>query len=193
MSEAIISSKVLFEGWGVLTQYGFRYRKPNGESDEMSREVYDRGQSGAVLLYSQKRGTVVLVKQFRPTPLINGDDPYLLEAVAGLLDEDKPEDCVRRESVEEAGITVRNLRLVAAAYSNPAALTEVVTMFIGTFDDTGRTDGGGLVHEGEHIEVVELPFDEAYNLIASGGVVDMKTILLLQHLKIERLQSEAHI
>ncbi len=190
LSGATISAKLLYEGWGLLTQYEFRYRKPNGSFDQMSREVYDRGQSGAVLLYNQQRGTVVLVKQFRPTPMVNGDDPYLLEACAGLLESHEPEVCVRREAIEEAGIVVQDLALVSAAYSNPAALTEVVNMFVGTFDDEGRTAGGGLDHEGEHIEVVELPFDDAYGLIASGGIVDMKTIILLQHLKIVRMREE---
>lgn len=189
MSETILTSDVLFQGWGTLTQYEFGYSRPGGELDRMSREVYDRGQSGAVLLYNSERDTVVLVKQFRPTPMVNGDDPYLLEACAGLLDDDKPEVCARREAVEEAGISVRDLTLVSSAYSNPAALTEVVTMFLGTFDDSGRTAGGGLAHEGEHIEVVELSFDTAYELIASGGIVDMKTIILLQHLKIQQLKA----
>ena len=189
LSAATLSSEILYEGWGTLARFAFRYRRPDGESDQMSREIYDRGQSGAVLLYNDKRGTVVLVKQFRPTPMVNGENPYLLEACAGLLDDDEPEECVRREAVEEAGISVADLSLVSAAYSNPAALTEVVSMFIGTFEDDRRTSGGGLAHEDEHIEVVELPFDEAYELIAAGGIVDMKTIVLLQHLKIKRMQS----
>jgi GDP-mannose pyrophosphatase NudK len=185
--EAIVASKKLCQAWGTLTEYHLRYRRPDGEIAEMSREVYDRGHAGAVLLHHRQRDTVVLVRQFRPPPMINGQMPYLLEACAGVLDGDEPEECVRREAFEEAGIIVGELRPVAAAYGNPAALTEVVTMFIANFEDEGRTTGGGLAHEGEDIEVVEVPFETAFAMIGSGEIIDMKTIIMLQALKIERL------
>lgn len=187
MFEAILSAQTLCRAWGTLTEYSFRYRRPDGGTAEISREVYDRGHAAAVLLHNVERDSVVLVRQFRPPALINGIYPYILEACAGVLDGDLPEECARREAFEEAGIVVGELRLVSAAYGNPAALTEVVSMFIGTFTDAGRTAGGGLVHEGEDIEVVELPFNTAFSMIASGEIVDMKTIILLQALRIERV------
>ena len=187
MPEAVLSAELLCKAWGTLTEYTFRYRRPGGDVAEMSREVYDRGHAAAVLLHNLDRDTVVLVRQFRPPALLNGADPYILEACAGVLDGDLPEDCVRREALEEAGIVVGDLRLISAAYGNPAALTEVVSMYIGTFTDLGRTAGGGLADEGEDIEVVEVPFHTAFEMVASGAIVDMKTIILLQALKIERL------
>ncbi|WP_337271186.1 NUDIX domain-containing protein [Oryzifoliimicrobium ureilyticus] len=187
MSEKIISSKRLCEAWGTLTEYSFQYRKPSGDLAEMSREVYDRGHAAAVLLCNQARDTVVLVRQFRPPAMINGEYPYLLEAVAGVLDGDTPEACARKEAFEEAGIRITDLQPVANAYGNPAALTERVAMFTATFEDDGRTKGGGLAEEQEDIEVVEIPFEEAFAMIASGHIIDMKTIMLLQAVKIERL------
>ncbi len=182
----ILSSKPLVKAWGSLTEYVLEYRKANGDIAHINREVYDRGHAAAVLLHNLERDTVVLVKQLRPPPLINGADPYLLEACAGALDGDTPEGCVRREAIEEAGIVVQDLTRVCAAYGNAAAMTEIVTLFIGSFTDEGRTAGGGLAQEGEDIEVVELPFVRAFELIASGGIVDMKTIILLQAMMIER-------
>ena len=187
MPAAILSSKLLCKAWGTLTEHTFRYRRPDGSNAEISREVYDRGQAAAVLLHNLERDTVVLVRQFRPPPLINGSNPYILEACAGILDGDPPEECARREALEEAGIVVDDLRLVSASYGNPAALTEVVSMYIGTFTDIGRTAGGGLVHEGEDIEVIEMPFEAAFSMVASGEIVDMKTVILLQAMKIERI------
>jgi nudix-type nucleoside diphosphatase (YffH/AdpP family) len=153
----------------------------------MSREVYDRGSAGAVLLHNPDKDAVILVRQFRPPPMVNGHFPFLLEVCAGVLDGDSPEDCVRREAKEEAGVVVCELRAVCAAYGNPAALTEVVTLFIGTYVDHDRSSGGGLADEGEDIEVVELAVDEAYAMIAAGEIVDMKTIILLQALMIEQM------
>lgn len=187
MPEEILSAETLCKAWGTLTEYTFRYRRPGGGTAEISREVYDRGHAAAVLLYNTDRDSVVLVRQFRPPVLINGGHPYILEACAGVLDEDLPEECARREAFEEAGIVVGDLHLVSAAYGNPAALTEVVSMFTATFTDAGRTAGGGLADEGEDIEVVEIPFDAAFSMIASGEIVDMKTIILLQAMKIDRM------
>ncbi|WP_180355869.1 NUDIX domain-containing protein [Aliirhizobium smilacinae] len=193
MSEAIVSSRLISRAWGSLTEYELSYRRPDGDIGKMSREVYDRGHAAAVLLCHIDRPTVVLVRQFRPPPLINGDNPYLLEACAGVLEGDTPEECIRREAIEEAGIVVRDLRKIVSAYCNPAALTEVVTLFIGTFDDESRTAGGGLAHEGEDIEVVELPFETAFSMIGTGEIVDMKTIILLQALHIELLTGGAKL
>lgn len=183
----ILSSMTLCEAWGRLTEYRFRYTRIDGTSAEMSREVYDRGHASAVLLFDSDRDSVVLVRQFRPPPMVNGQHPYLLEACAGVLGDDSPEQCAMREAVEEAGIRIKVLQPVAAAYGNPAALTEIVYLYVGLFDNRDRTAGGGLPEEGEDIEVVEMPFADAFAKIANGEIVDMKTIILLQKLMIDRL------
>lgn len=187
-SVEIIDSRPLSRAWGALTEYTFRIERSTGAVEEMSREIYDRGHAAAVLLHDPRTDNVVLVRQFRPPPLINGAHPYLLEVCAGILDGDAPAVCAEREAFEEAGVVVRDLRLVAAGYGNPAALTEIVSMYIGVYDDEGRSAGGGIAEEGEDIEVVELPFETAFAMIATGEIVDMKTIVLLQALAIERLR-----
>lgn len=191
-STAITSSTLLYQGWGSLTQHVFHYRRVDGATEEMSREVYDRGHAASVLLHNPSSDTVILVRQFRPAPMVNGDDPYMLEACAGILEGDEPEQCVRREALEEAGVVVKDLKFVAAAYGNPAGLTEVVSMFVGSYGEDDRSAGGGLAHEGEDIEVVEVPFQTAFDMIASGDIVDMKTIILLQHMMIERMRATLH-
>lgn len=185
----ILSSEVLVKSWGTLTEYVFRYPKISGEINEISREVYDRGHAAAILLHNPVSDMVILVRQFRPPAMINGDDPFLIEVCAGVLDGDDPETCARKEALEEAGVCVGDLQFVAAVYALPASVTEVISLYVGTYDDAPRHMGGGLPEEGEDIEVVELPFRTAYRMISSGKIVDMKTIILLQHLMLERMQA----
>ncbi|MBD9491398.1 NUDIX domain-containing protein [Ensifer sp. ENS11] len=182
----ILSSELLVKSWGSLTEYNFQYSKLSGELAEISREVYDRGHAAAVLLHNPISDMVVLVRQFRPPAMVNGSDPFLLEVCAGVLEGDAPETCARKEALEEAGVVVNDLRFVVSAYGLPAAVTEVLSLFIGTYDDSVRRSGGGLPDEGEDIEVIELPFQTAFQMISSGEIVDLKTIVLLQHLMLER-------
>lgn len=177
----------MYKGWGTLTEYVFRYRRFDGEVSEISREVYDRGHAAGVLLYNPVDDKVILVRQFRPPALVNGHNPYILEAVAGLLDGEMPEVCARREALEEAGVVVVELEFVSAAYALCSAVTEVLFMYIGTYDERDRRSGGGLAHEGEDIQVVELKLDDAYKMVLSGEIVDMKTIILLQALMLKRV------
>ncbi|KSV62433.1 hypothetical protein N185_08455 [Sinorhizobium sp. GW3] len=182
----ILASEVVAKAWGTLTQYTFQYSKLSGELTEITREVYDRGHAAAVLLHDPKRDMVILVRQFRPPAMVNGSNPFLLEVCAGVLDGDDPATCARKEALEEAGVVVKDIRLITAAYGLPAAVTEVLSLFIGTYDSKTQ-QGGGLPDEGEDIEVLELPFQVAFQMISTGEIVDMKTILLLQHLMLERV------
>ncbi|KOF13392.1 hypothetical protein AC244_31285 [Ensifer adhaerens] len=183
----ILSSELLVKSWGTLTEYKFQFSKISGELAEISREVYDRGNAAAVLLHNPDSDMVILVRQFRPPAMVNGSNPFLLEVCAGVLEGDDPETCARKEALEEAGVIVNDLRFVASAYGLPASVTEVLSLFIGTYDDSARRPGGGLPDEGEDIEVIELPFQTAFQMILSGEIIDMKTILLLQHLMLERM------
>jgi nudix-type nucleoside diphosphatase (YffH/AdpP family) len=108
MSVQIVSSKLLCRAWGTLTEYVFRFRRLDGQIAEVSRELYDRGSASSVLLHNPTKDTVVLVRQFRPAPMVNRQNPFLLEVCAGVLDGDDPEQCARREAIEEAGIYVND-------------------------------------------------------------------------------------
>lgn len=188
----ILSSEVVAKAWGKLTQYTFQYSKLSGELTEMTREVYDRGHAAAILLHDPERDMVTLVRQFRPPAMVNGGNPFLVEVCAGVLDGDAPATCARKEALEEAGIVVKDIRLVTTAYGLPAAVTELLSLFIGTYHSKTE-QGGGLPDEGEDIEVLELPFQVAFQMISSGEIVDMKTIVLLQHLMLERVATSNNL
>jgi nudix-type nucleoside diphosphatase (YffH/AdpP family) len=181
----IVSTEILSKWWGTASRVTLRHTRSDGRVETLAREVYDHGHAAAVLPVDRQRGTVLLVKQMRiPAWLCGSKDP-LVEACAGLLDGDDPVDCVLREGIEELGYRLHDPRLIANAYASPGSLTERVALYLASYAPADRIgDGGGVHHEGEDIEVVEMPLAEAFDLIASGDIVDMKTIVLLQAAKL---------
>lgn len=182
-----IRKQLLSDNWYVLNKYTFDLKRKNGGTIEQVREVYDRGNGATILLYNRAKGTVVLTNQFRMPTYVNGNTTgMLLEACAGLLDNDQPEQCARREAVEETGFQVSQVKKIFEAYMSPGGVTEILHFFIAEYqDDERHTNGGGI--EDEDIEVVELPFSEAVAMIADGRLKDGKTIMLLQYLQIHRV------
>jgi nudix-type nucleoside diphosphatase (YffH/AdpP family) len=146
------------------------------------REVYDRGNGATILLYNLAQRSVVLTRQFRLPAYTNGYRELMIEAAAGLLDDALPEERIRAEAEEETGYKVRDVRKIFQMFMSPGSVTEILHYFVAEYDAASRTGkGGGLDYEGEDIEVLELPFDEAVAMMADGRICDAKTIVLLQY------------
>jgi ADP-ribose pyrophosphatase len=184
----IVDRKTIWKRFVHLQTLVLEQTRADGRVEHLDREVHDHGAAATVLLVDPVRQSVVLVRQFRPGAFLGGHpDGFLLETVAGLLDDDSPEEAVTREAMEETGYTVRDVRHLFDIYSSPGTLTEHVACFVARIDAAKRDGkGGGVEGEGEDIEVVEMPIDGAYAAIASGGIVDAKTIMLLQWLMLHR-------
>lgn len=179
---------LLSDHWYVLTTTRFDFLRRDGQWQTMSRETYDRGNGAAILLYDPMRRCVLLTRQFRYPVFVNGHDDLMIEVPAGVLDAASPEDCIRAEAEQEAGIRVRAPRKVFEAFMSPGAVTERLHFFIAEYDSADRVGvGGGLHAEGEDIEVFELPFDEALAMVERGAIVDAKTLLLLQYAALRAL------
>ncbi len=186
----ITKTEIMAKGWSSLSRLTVDATMRDGRQLELKREVADHGHGAAILAVDPKRGTCLLVRQWRAGVAFNGDDGFLIEACAGLLDADHPEECVRREALEELGTHLHNIGHVCDSYSSPGALSEKLSLFVGTYTVHDRVSpGGGLLEEGEDIEVLEMQIDEAYGLIATGGITDAKTIILLQHVKLQNLKA----
>jgi nudix-type nucleoside diphosphatase (YffH/AdpP family) len=170
------------QGWHVLRRTTFDYRRRDGRWETQQRETYDRGNGAVVLPYDTERGHVLLTRQFRYPAYVNGHpDGMLVEAAAGLLDEDDPATAIRRESAEELGVRLGPLTHVLDAYMSPGSVTERLHFFAAPYTPADRiAAGGGVAEEGEDIEVLELPFTEALAMTADGRITDGKTLLLLQ-------------
>lgn len=185
----ILESKILSDNWYLLKKITYQYTKNDGTKLIQSREAYDRGNGATILLYNKERQTVILTKQFRLPTFINGNESgMLIEACAGLLDKDNPEDCIRRETEEETGYKVTEVRKIFEAYMSPGSVTEILYFFIAAYTKEMKvTDGGGVEHEEENIEVLELNINEALDMIQNGLIKDGKTIMLLQYIKLHQI------
>lgn len=181
--------EVTSDGWHVLRRTTFDYRRRDGAWSTLQRETYDRGDGATILLYDERRGTVLLTRQFRFPAYVNEHpDGMLIEAAAGLLDGDDAETAIRREVAEELGVEVGAVTPVFAAYMSPGSVTERVHFYAAPYSRADRTGaGGGLSEEGEDIEVVELSLLDALDMVADGRIVDGKTIMLLQWWALQRV------
>lgn len=169
----------LARGWAKLDRYTIRYVRGDGGEAIIHREVHDHGHGATVLPYDATRGTVLLVRQFRLPAYLHDGDGFIIEACAGLLDGDDPAQCVKREAEEELGFRLAKLRFMTTVYATPGAVTERLSLFIADYDHQARMGaGGGEAHEGEDIEVLEMPFDEMRRMVQDGRIVDAKTVLL---------------
>ncbi len=181
----IQKTEILSDTWYTLKKVTFAFQKKNGSWVNQNREAYDRGNGATILLYNPEHKTVILTKQFRLPTYINGNpDGMLIETCAGLLDADNAEDAIRRETEEETGFTLRDVKKVFEAYMSPGSVTEILYFFIAEYSRDMKTSAGGGVGDHEDIEVLELAFDKAFSMISTGEIKDGKTIMLLQHLKL---------
>ena len=166
----------------ILKATTFDWRRDNGEWQTQVRETYDRGNGATLLPYNLSNRTVVLVRQFRYPAFVNGYDDLLIEAAAGMLDNASPEERIRAEAEEETGYRLHDVHKVFEAFMSPGAITEKLHFFVAEYEPSMRVSaGGGLEHEGEDIEVLEVGIDEALAMIADGRIIDGKAIMLLQY------------
>lgn len=184
-----VRTKILSNDWYTLNKVTFDYQLRNGNWVNQSRECYDRGNGACILLYNATKKTIILVKQFRmPTYINENKSGMMIEACAGVLDGDNPLTCIIKETEEETGYQIKNVKKVFESYMSPGAVTEVLHFFIAEYDEQMKvSDGGGLDTEHEDIEILELSFAKAIQMINTGEIKDAKTIMLLQYAQINKL------
>lgn len=183
----ILDTEILSNNWYTLKKLTYRFTKRDGTSAVHTREAYDRGNGATILLFNKEHKTVILTRQFRLPTFINGNPTgMLIEACAGLLDKDNPEDCIKKETEEETGYKINDVQKILEVYMSPGSVTEIIYFFIAAYTKAMKIyEGGGLEHEQEEIEVLELPIDEAIAMIKRGEIKDAKTIILLQYVRLE--------
>jgi nudix-type nucleoside diphosphatase (YffH/AdpP family) len=178
--------ELLSSDWYVLRKTTFDYRHGDGHWSREQRETYDRGDGATILLYDQDRRTVLLTRQFRLPAYVNGHpDGMLLEAAAGLLDDDDTETAIRREAAEETGYQIGEVQRVFEAFMSPGSVTERLHFFAAPYEPEPVGQAHGIAAEGEDITTVELSFTKALNMIRTGEIADAKTIMLLQWAALE--------
>ncbi|MGC2809456.1 MAG: NUDIX domain-containing protein [Bradyrhizobium sp.] len=183
--QAVIVEKtsILAKAKGVLTKVTYRFRNRHGEWKNNTREVYDNGNSAVAIPYDPDRGTILLTKQLRIPAFLQDGKEKLLEACAGKLEGEVPEQRMVKEIEEELGYRIDRLDRLFELYMSPGAVMEKITFFTCRYSPADRVSaGGGLADEGEDIEVVEIELQKAVAMISAGQIIDAKTVILLQHL-----------
>jgi len=185
----ILKEELLSDNWYLLKKYTYEALKKDGHWQKQTREVYDRGNGAVILLYNKEFKTVILTRQFRLPSYVNGNKKgVLIEACAGLLDKDNPEEAIRRETEEETGYRIQEVRKIFEAYMSPGSVSEILYFFIAEYEHSMKVnEGGGVAHEQEEIEVLEIGYDEAMAMIGTGEIKDAKTIMLLQYIKLHQI------
>ena len=183
-----IQKEVLSDNWATLHKVTFDYQNSNGTWESHVREVYDRGNGAAVLLYNDEKDTVILTRQLRiPTYFNDNEDGMLIEVCAGLLDNHDPETAIKKEIKEETGYRLERVEKVLELYMSPGSVTETIHLFIASYTPIEKVSaGGGAPDESEDIEVLEYTFTQAYHMIQTGEIKDAKTVILLQHLMLQK-------
>jgi GDP-mannose pyrophosphatase NudK len=181
--------QVLSDDWYILKKTTFDFQRRDGSWQTISRETYDRGNGATILLYNRERKTVLLTRQFRFPAYVNGSkNGMLIEACAGLLENEHAEEAIRRESEEETGYRLGTVTKLFEAYMSPGSVTEKLHFFTAEYDAACKqAEGGGEASHGEEIEVLEIDLDEALRMIEGGEIQDGKTIMLLQQAKLKGL------
>ena len=185
----IKESVLLSDNWYSLKKIIYDYLKKNGTWETQEREAYDRGNGAVILLYNKAQQTVILTRQFRMPTYVNGNkDGMMIEACAGILEQENAEESIKRETEEETGYRIQKVEKVMEAYTSPGSVTEILHFFIAEYDKSMKVnDGGGVAEEQEEIEVLELDFQQAMAMIKTREIKDAKTIMLLQYVALHGL------
>ncbi len=182
-SVRVIAQETLADGRFRLIRTRAEVEEADGARRVLDYEIYHHGPAAAVLLYDPARRVVMLVRQFRLAAYLADGTPEMLEACAGMLDGDDAETCARREALEETGVRIAVARHAFDAFTSPGALTEKISCFVAPYSASDRVGAGGGVDADEHIDVVEVGYEEAEAMIASGAIRDAKTIALVYYAK----------
>ncbi|WP_318478828.1 ADP-ribose diphosphatase [Photobacterium leiognathi] len=189
----ILAKETVYQGFFKMVKYRFRHKLfAGGWSGEISREMFERGHAAALLPYDSITDEVVLIEQFRIGAMAGGCEPWQLEIVAGMIDhqDESAEDVVKREAVEEAGLTVAELEKVTRYLSSSGGCSEMLDIFVGTVDSTQAGGIHGLEEESEDIRVHVVSREQAYEWVESGKIENAASIIALQWLQLNysRLQ-----
>ncbi|HHN5635305.1 ADP-ribose diphosphatase [Enterobacter hormaechei] len=182
----IIARETLYSGFFSMELYRFRHRLFNGEmSGEIKREIFERGHAAVLLPFDPVRDEVVLVEQVRIASYDTSETPWLLEMVAGMIEEgESVEDVARREALEEAGLAIGRTKPVLSYLASPGGTTERSSIMVGEVDATTAKGIHGLADENEDIRVHVVSREQAYQWVEEGLIDNAASVIALQWLQL---------
>lgn len=186
---SITGTRRIYDGFVRFDVVGLRVERDGHEPLEFERTVHDHGHAVGVLPVDEARRVGMVVRQLRvPILMIDDPDPFLIEACAGIIDPEDPDEetaCLR-EGEEELGVRVRDLKSIGRVYLCPGTVTEAITLFLGSYTEADRVSSGGGIDEDEDIDVMEVPLVELDRWRTDGTMRDAKLMMLVQALKLSR-------
>ncbi len=184
----VLERTIPYDGYFRIEAYRLRHRRfGGGWTEVMTRELFERGHAAVVLPYDPARDRVVLIEQFRIGAYAAGLGPWMIEAVAGIVESgETPEEVVRREALEEAGCAVTALEAIGTVMPSPGGSSETLHLYCGRVDSEGVGGLHGLAHEHEDIRAFTLPLDAALERLALGDIVNANAVMTLQWLALNR-------
>ncbi|QAV22543.1 ADP-ribose diphosphatase [Proteus hauseri] len=185
----LLSKRDLYKGFFRLTEYRFKHRLfEGGWSEEVKREVFERGHAGVLLPYDPQRDEVVLIEQIRIPAYETSETPWLLEVIAGMVEKgESPEDVVRREAQEEAGVDVARCEPIISYLSSPGGTSERMHVYVGEVDATTAKGIHGLACENEDIRVHVVSREQAYQWVEDGTIDNAASVIALQWLQLHHV------
>lgn len=185
----LLNQRDLYKGFFRMTEYRFKHRLfEGGWSEEVKREVFERGNAGVLLAYDPKRDEVVLIEQIRIPAYETSETPWLLEVVAGMVEQgESPEDVVRREAQEEAGVVVGRCEPIVSYLSSPGGTSERMHVYVGEVDATTAKGIHGLACENEDIRVHVVSREQAYRWVEEGVIDNAASVIALQWLQLHHI------
>ncbi|MBG2876871.1 ADP-ribose diphosphatase [Proteus alimentorum] len=185
----LLNQRDLYKGFFRMTEYRFKHRLfEGGWSEEVKREVFERGNAGVLLAYDPKRDEVVLIEQIRIPAYETSETPWLLEVVAGMVEQgESPEDVVRREAQEEAGVIVGRCEPIVSYLSSPGGTSERMHVYVGEVDATTAKGIHGLACENEDIRVHVVSREQAYLWVEEGVIDNAASVIALQWLQLHHV------
>lgn len=184
----LVAEEPGYRGFFRLLRLRLRHRLfAGGWSNELTRELFERGHAAAVLPYDPVRDEIILIEQFRVGAVYHHASPWLFEVVAGMIEEgESAEAVVRREAKEEAGLTLTKLTQVSSYFPSPGGCSERITLFVGEVDASQAPQYAGLAAENEDIRIHRLPREQAMQWLSEGKLDNASTIIALQWLALQR-------
>ena len=177
-----LTTSPLYKGYFEMVQYQFQHRLFNGGwSDTVTREIFERGHAVGLLPYDPITEEFVLIEQVRIGALPTCESPWLIEIIAGIIEEgEHAEEVCRREAMEEAGIKVTHVQEVQSYLASPGGTTERMRIFIAKVDSHCAAGVHGLAHESEDILVHRVSEENAKKWLADGTIDNAAALIALQ-------------
>jgi len=186
----ILSRELQWQGYFKMVKFTFEHKLfAGGTSEIISRELFDRGHAVVVIPYDPVTDQLILIEQIRVGAFDHNISPWLIELVAGIIEEgEDPADVARRETYEETGLETLRCQKIMSYLSSPGGMSERIDLYLAQVNASDIADIAGLSEEGEDIRVFAMDREQAYQALEQGKITNGASIIGIQWLALNYLR-----